>query len=148
MGGRPKRTRPRDESGHIPHLTGLPEAKAARQDSALSAEHQDSLFTAGAGSFCQFHGAENSAMLGGPCFARQQKEGRQMRLWRWASFSQGESEVSTPAEERGSPTGKLTEALSPCTSPPQVINSQPRLGKTSDLLSQVQRRDVGTREGK
>lgn len=32
--------RPRDESGQIPHLTGLPEAKAASQDSPLSVEHQ------------------------------------------------------------------------------------------------------------
>lgn len=56
--------------------------------------------------------------------------------------------MSTPAEERGSRTGKLTEALSPWTSPPQVINSQPQLGETSGLLSLIQRRDVGAREGR
>lgn len=68
--------RPREESGHIPHLTGLPEAKAARQDSPLSVEHQDSLFMTGAGSFCQFHGAENKCYAWGFLLC-QATEGRE-----------------------------------------------------------------------
>lgn len=98
---------------------------------------------AGAGSFCQFHGAENK------CYAWP---GNRKKGSKWG-FGDGphspeENLVSTPAEERGSRTGKLTEALSPCTSPPQVINSQPQLGETSGLLSLIQRRDVGAREGR
>lgn len=107
---------------YFPHLTGLPEAKAARRDPCSGHQASGQPF-----SWLELLPVPY-AILGGSCSARQQTEGKQMRLWEWASCGvQGESEESTPAEERGSRTGKLTEIYFTSTLPPPVINSPPQL---------------------